>query len=163
MGIGVIFFILSGFGTAIGVFAIIYYFDHEKSINDDLLLAKIFIYTIFNFIIFFICIGLLAHSSILCRRIRRVKTIIKNINNNIDGDNENIAPLPKAILYTGFDVNTYILNQLSIPGHPKNAYYTLTKINIIAINAQNNLINNQIDQNKNNTYVNIQNNDNQKI
>ena len=139
----IIFFILSGIGTVLGVFSVIHYFEQGYSMNDDMLISKIFIHTIFNFIIFFICIGLLIHSSILCRRIRKVKTIINNINSNIDGDNGNIAPPPFSIQYTGFDTNTYILEQLNIPGHPKNAYYISKKINLVAINAQNNLINNQ--------------------
>lgn len=150
-----IYFILSGLATTFGMLSIINYID---KLYETMLVIKLFFHAIFNFISFWVHLGLFVHSIKLCLEINKIKTQINDLNNNLPGDNI-LSEI--RFQYAGLDMNNYTLNELEIHGHPKRTYYTLN--NVINIQIQNNqidLLNTQFNKNNNSSSLQILNNSN---
>lgn len=150
--------ILSLLCTLFSILSVIFYFDAVSIGNgNDMILPKLFIIMVLNFIIFWICIGLLSHSSKLCKIVYRLKNEIYNINNNNIDNNVILEP---QFTYAGSDLNNYSLTEFPIQNCPRNVFYSRNIIKIVQINniIKNN--NTQLENNENdiNLKVNIENN-----
>ena len=150
--------ILSLLCTLFSILSVIFYFDAVSIGNgNDMILPKLFIIMGLNFIIFWICIGLLSHSSKLCKIVYWLKNEIYNINNNNIDNNVILEP---QFTYAGSDLNNYSLTEFPIQNCPRNVFYSRNIIKIVQINniIKNN--NTQLENNENdiNLKVNIENN-----
>ena len=116
----IIYMILSNLGALFGCFSIACSFELNHELYDEILITKLFCVSILHFIIFFICLGLLVHSCKLCSMINRVRGQLKLLNEN---SAEN--PIMRLMFtYKGLDMCDYILDELEMPGYPRNAFFS---------------------------------------
>lgn len=161
----IIYMILSLLGALFGSFSIVFDLDQYSSLSDEILTSKIICLSILHFIFFWICLGLLVHSCKLCSMINRVRGQLKLLN-----ENSIEKPVMRLMFtYKGLDLKDYILDELEIPGLPRNAFFSKRVSNNPQVNDQLILVegknpeikSQQILEEENNPI--IQNNNNEKM
>ena len=128
----IIYMILSYLGTLFGCFSIVCFFDLNYIFYNEILIAKLFCVNTLHNIIFWICLGLIVHSCKLCSMINRVRSQLKLLNDNMVE-----KPIMRLMFtYKGLDMKEYILDELEMPGYPRNAFFAKRISNNQPLNNQ---------------------------
>ena len=127
----VLYFLLTFLCILFSIFSVVCYSDSKNTHGDGMVITKIFLIMGLNFIIFWICVGLMSHSSRLCKMISWLKNEVYNINNNITDNN---LVEEKQFTYIGLNMNNYSLNESPLPNGPRNVFYTRNIIKLVQIN-----------------------------
>lgn len=127
----VLYFLLTFLCVLFSIFSVVCYSDSNNPNGDGMVIIKIFLIMVLNFIIFWICVGLMRHSSRLCKMISWLKNEVYNINNSIIDNN---ITSEEKFTYIGLNMNNYSLTESPLPNGPRNVFYTRNIIKLVQIN-----------------------------
>ena len=143
----ILYFLLTFLCILFSIFSAVCYLDSKNPKGDVMVITKIFLIMGLNFIIFWICVGLMSHSSRLCKMISWLKNEVYNINNN---NLDNNVVLEEQFTYIGLNMNNYSLNESPLQNGPRNVFYTRNIIKLVQINTFQDNNKTQIENNEKN-------------